>query len=80
MTYMQCITYALHMSPHMKPEEVRKARKRMGLTQASLAKLLGVNAMAVTQWECGIRNPSKMAATFIRHLLQCHKKVEKEDR
>ncbi|HEX6555923.1 MAG TPA: helix-turn-helix domain-containing protein [Ktedonobacteraceae bacterium] len=35
-----------------------KLRKRMGLTQRELARLLGINGQAVGQWERGKRSPS----------------------
>lgn len=53
----------------MKPEQMQAMRKELGLTQAELASTLGVNRMAVTQWETGIRKPSRMAVSFIRHLI-----------
>ena len=53
----------------MNPEQMRAMRNRLGLTQPELASILGVNRMAVTQWETGVRNPSKMAVNFIKHLI-----------
>ena len=38
-------------------ERIRKWRKKMGLSQAHLGALLGVNAVSVNHWEMGKANP-----------------------
>lgn len=43
---------------------IRKYRKKSGLTQARTAEKFGVRANAVSQWETGVRSPS------VRHLRQ----------
>jgi DNA-binding transcriptional regulator YiaG len=56
----------------MKPGQIKALRKQLGLTQSALAEILGVNRMAVTHWECGIRKPSRMAVRFMELLLKLH--------
>lgn len=43
----------------LSPRLVRTLRTRLGLSQAKLARLVGVSAMAVTQWESGRSSPSR---------------------
>lgn len=38
---------------------VRAVRERWGLTQAALAKELGVDVTTVSRWERGVRKPNK---------------------
>lgn len=50
-------------------QEIVVQRKKKGMTQAELAKRLGVTQGAVSQWESGISKPDiftvvKMAAVF----------------
>ena len=35
----------------MSGEQIRRLRKKLGLTQAELAQLLGVHAVSVSRWE-----------------------------
>lgn len=58
----------------MKPVEVKRLRKRLGLSQARLAKQLGVNRVAVAFWEGGTRQPSRMAVHFMRLLASLHER------
>ena len=37
----------------MTREQIRQLRKKLGLTQAELAQLLGVHAVTVSRWETG---------------------------
>lgn len=53
----------------MTGDEVRAARKRLGLTQAQLAARLGLARNTVTRWEIGLRSVPKMAATLLRMLV-----------
>mgnify|MGYP003883419435 CR=1 FL=1 len=53
----------------MKPEEYKRIRMKMGLTQDDLAKVLGLSGKkAVSHIEVGLRNPNKLAAAFLRLL------------
>lgn len=53
----------------MYADQIRMHRQRLGLSQGSLGKLLGVSAVAVGKWERGISQPdigtlSRMADIF----------------
>ena len=41
----------------MKPEDIRKLRKRLGLTQTQFAKRVGVSFATVNRWEKGKNEP-----------------------
>ncbi len=43
------------------PEEIRKLRKRLRLSQEELARKLGVSFTSVNRWENGQSKPSKLA-------------------
>jgi DNA-binding transcriptional regulator YiaG len=45
---------ALRYNRIVKPEELRRIRAQLGLTQARFAELLGVNRVTVARWETGI--------------------------
>lgn len=42
----------------MKPEEIRDTRWKRMLTQADLARLVGVSVVSISAWECGKSKPS----------------------
>jgi transcriptional regulator with XRE-family HTH domain len=46
----------------MKATDFRKARRKMGLTQAGLARALGVSRAAVSRWESGKRSIDSVLA------------------
>jgi DNA-binding transcriptional regulator YiaG len=48
---------------------VRFARKALGLRQADLGRLLGVNDQAVSRWENGHENVTRTTQLAIAHLL-----------
>lgn len=52
----------------MTPDQVREARRELCLSQAAFADLIGVSPRAVKYWECGQRNPSKVAVKRIQDL------------
>ena len=58
----------------MKPRQVVALRKTLGLTQAELARKLGVDRAAVNQWEAGTRKPSGIAARFMELLEELHER------
>jgi DNA-binding transcriptional regulator YiaG len=58
----------------MNPSQMRRMRKRLGMTQSELARALAVNRAAVCQWESGARTPSPMAVKFLTLLLELHKR------
>lgn len=43
----------------MTPEEIKQIREMLGLSQADLARLMGVGNDAVRKWEYGLRWPRK---------------------
>lgn len=52
----------------MTPNQVLQARRKLGLSQAAFAELIGVSPRAVKYWERGQRNPSKVAVKRIQDL------------
>lgn len=58
----------------MTPKQVVALRKKLGLTQAQLARKLGVDRAAVNQWEAGTRTPSGIAVKFMELLLELHER------
>jgi DNA-binding XRE family transcriptional regulator len=57
----------------MTSKEVRRIRKRLGLTQKSFAKKVGASEISVIRWENG---HTKMLPLFARQI----QKLEKESR
>ena len=51
------------------PERLRAARRRAGLTQAELARRLGLDEGTVVDLEAGRRRPSRKVATAIASFL-----------
>ena len=53
----------------MKPEDFKKIRAKLKLTQDQLAKVLGLSGKkAVYHIESGMRNPNRLAAAIMRAL------------
>ncbi len=52
----------------MKPGELRAAREKLGLTQAELAKALGVQRVTVARWETGLRKIPAMMVLALKGL------------
>jgi putative transcriptional regulator len=50
------------------PDDVRRARSVMRMSQALFAQFLGVNASTVQSWEQGIRPPSVIARRFMTEI------------
>ena len=53
-------------------EQLRRARARLGLTQAALAEVLGTTSNTVARWERGELPMNEVAARFVQHLMQDH--------
>lgn len=49
---------------------IRRLRERLGLTQASLAQLLGVSFVTISRWENGQARPSTLARQQLKRLEQ----------
>ena len=56
----------------MTSSEFRRIREEMELTQAELAKKMGLVQPAVSRIECGERNPTKQQAMHIKALRLLH--------
>ena len=54
----------------MTPDEVRRARKALGLSQSKFAALLGVHVVTVKKWETGAQGMRATADRLIRLLMQ----------
>ena len=61
----------------MKPDELRRIRKRMGLTQLELAEEIGVARNTVTRWEMGLVAMPGPMAKLIR-LIAAQRKAGKK--
>ena len=62
----------------MTPEEFRKARKRLNLSQTQLGKILGVNPRTVRKWEHddGTRPPNPIAIRVLEWMLNGYEPPE----
>jgi DNA-binding transcriptional regulator YiaG len=56
-----------HLPP---PDERRRIREALGITQRELAEVLGVERATYTRWELGSRTPRGTDAERYRQLLQ----------
>ena len=50
----------------MLPQQIKKIRKSLKLTQAEFAQLFGVHAMTISKWERGCLEPSPYQFALIR--------------
>ena len=50
----------------MTPNEIRNARRRLGLTQAQLAAVMGVRGPTISEWERGARSPGDTSARLLQ--------------
>jgi transcriptional regulator with XRE-family HTH domain len=50
---------------------IRELRKARGMTQADLAKLVGVDQSAVAQWETGTSGPHRKNLAKLAQILEC---------
>ena len=53
-------------APRFTPEEVRRIRLKVGLSQAAFARFLSVSPKTLQSWEQGGRNPSGTAARLLQ--------------
>jgi DNA-binding transcriptional regulator YiaG len=56
------------------PEEIKKLRKKLGITQQELSNKLAVAKNTVACWEIGVRNPSAQSQILMDILLNNYKK------
>ena len=59
---------AIGYTRRMMPHEFKGERAATGLTQAALAKLLGVHPVTVARWETGTRRIPEMAARLLKRI------------
>jgi putative transcriptional regulator len=50
----------------MRPDEIQKARKSLGLSQDEFANAIGVSASTLRKWEQGQRAPTGAAKTLLK--------------
>jgi putative transcriptional regulator len=50
----------------LKPADIQKARKKLGLSQDQFALAFGVSASTLRKWEQGQRSPTGAAATLLK--------------
>ena len=50
----------------VKPDDIQKARKQLGLSQDKFADAFGVSASTLRKWEQGQRAPTGAAKTLLR--------------
>ncbi len=55
----------VHKVP-VKPADIQKARKRLGLSQDQFAGAFGVSASTLRKWEQGQRSPTGAAKTLLK--------------
>ena len=66
----------MYVRPTMTKEKIKELRKSAGLTQAALAKELGVDHMAVSKWERGIHKISRINELKLRAIDYASKEAE----
>ncbi len=54
----------------MTPEEIKKIREEMGLSQERFAALIGATSTTVNRWELGKAKPSRMAIIAIKSMMR----------
>jgi DNA-binding transcriptional regulator YiaG len=54
----------------MRATDVRRLRKRLGLTQARFGRLLGVHRVTVARWESGVTEVQAPVAKLIRIIVK----------
>lgn len=66
----------------MEKHEIKLIRQSLGLTQAQLARLLGIHPVTISTWERGKTVPSAwqeaMLEHFRDHVLRCHEDMKPE--
>ena len=54
----------------MTPEEIKKLRTKLKLSQEGFARILGISCQTVNRWERGLSKPSGLALARIQSLIQ----------
>ena len=55
----------------MFPEKLKELRKKNGMTQEKLAKMIEVSSGTVAMWETGKRKPNIITLKKLAHILEC---------
>jgi putative transcriptional regulator len=58
-------TIEIPAPPRFRTSAIHKLRDRLGLSQGTFAKLVGVSRKLVEAWEAGTRTPSSMACRLL---------------
>jgi putative transcriptional regulator len=61
---LRTVSLDLRIQEHS-AEEIQKIRQSLNISQAVMAKLLGVSVLTIQSWEQGTRKPSQMACRFL---------------
>lgn len=64
----------------MRPEQIRRLRQRLGLSQRQLAQVMGVSQQVVSFWERGERKPRRVHRDYLRQLQRRLEEAEDERR
>lgn len=62
----------------MTAQDLKEARLRLGLSQAELARVMGMPQPSLARLETGERRITNIHAAFVRHLLECRGAAEQE--
>jgi len=62
----------------MTPQRIRFLRKRLGLSQAQLGRLMNVHQTLISHWEKGARFPDKYQEEQLRHLYRSAQELGEE--
>jgi DNA-binding transcriptional regulator YiaG len=67
------VTVMLRYNPAVTPQQVRQARKVLGLSQSAFAEIVGVNRVSVARWETGTLGMRQSAERLIKMLVAQHR-------
>jgi DNA-binding transcriptional regulator YiaG len=70
LTAVRCEALEIAEAKAIVRQEGRDVRRRAGLSQADIARQLGVHEATVSRWERGARSPSSAAARQYAELLR----------
>lgn len=61
---LRTVALDLHIHEYT-AEEIQQIRQSLNISQAVMAKFLGVSVLTIQSWEQGLRKPSPMACRFL---------------
>jgi len=59
----------------MSPDEIKRIREILSLTQQKLADLIGARQHTVARWETGLHNPT---GAYLKALMELQKKADRK--